>query len=129
MTTPQGSPQHRDPRRIVLVGTCASGKSTLAERLRMIGHDVHVCGQEHSAIANLWQRSHPDVLVALDVDLETVRLRRSPTWSRSLYETQRTRLAKAFSEADLVVDTASQGPDDVARAVVRWLDAHPISSD
>ena len=110
--------------RVVLVGPCASGKSTLAARLAAAGIDARVCGQEHSAIRDLWRKMHPDLLVALDVDLETLRERRSPTWPERLYEVQRARLAGAFAAADLVIDTAATDPDDTAAQVVALVADH-----
>ncbi len=95
----------RSPR-IVLVGPCASGKSALAEGLRRTGHSVRVCGQEHSGVRNLWLRMDPDVLVALDIDLDTLRARRSPHWPDWLYQLQRTRLKDAFDAADVTIDTS-----------------------
>ena len=55
-----------ESRKIVVVGPCAAGKSTLVAALRALGYDAHVSGQEHSEIATLWQHSQPDVLIALD---------------------------------------------------------------
>ena len=122
-STKRTDSRRRSPR-IVLVGPCASGKSTLAARLQAHGLDAHVCGQEHSAIRNLWQRTAPDVLVALDIDLPTLRSRRSPAWPESLYRTQRERLAPAFAAADMVIDTASNDADAVAHSVLGWLARH-----
>ncbi|HEX5500302.1 MAG TPA: hypothetical protein VFX03_13780, partial [Thermomicrobiales bacterium] len=76
MTTASSS---RRPR-IVVVGPCASGKSTLARGLRERGFDAEVCGQEHSDIASLWRHTAPDVVIALSVDLATIRDRRGDDW-------------------------------------------------
>jgi len=113
-----------DRRRIVLVGPCASGKTTLAYHLAAHGHDVHICGQEHSGIRDFWRRMNPDVLVALDVDLPTLRLRRSSVWPEHLYDVQRGRLASAFAAADVVVDSASNDAEAVANCVLGWLETH-----
>src|SRR5512134_3872569 len=95
-----------DPRalgRISIVGPCASGKSTVARALRMHGYDAHVLSQEHSAIPNLWSRSDPSILIALQADIEAIRLRRrNPRWSQSIWQQQQARLADAFGHADLV---------------------------
>ncbi len=120
-------PDHRpsdpnaDPRRIVIVGPCASGKSTLARALRDLGYDAHVCSQEHSFIPNLWRRSEPDVLIAIEVDLPTLRRRRGPTWSAVLYAAQRHRLAPAFAAADLVLDSATLGKESMVAHARCWL--------
>ena len=103
--------------RVVIVGPCASGKSTLAARLKEDGFDVHVSGQEHSGVRDLWATLDPDVLIALDVDLDTIRQRRSPYWSEYIYRAQRERLKSAFDSADLVIDTTTHDAEDVYRQV------------
>ncbi|MFL5760570.1 MAG: GTPase domain-containing protein [Thermomicrobiales bacterium] len=92
---------------IVVVGPCASGKTTLVEELKIRGFDAAVCGQEHSEIPNLWQHSNPDVLVLLDIDLETIRSRRGQDWSESIYHVQLERLRQARGAADLIIDTSA----------------------
>lgn len=109
---------------IVIVGPCASGKSTLAAGLRAKGFTVRIVAQEHSAVPHLWQRSQPDMLIALDVDLEHLRARRSPTWLASIYASQRSRLAHAFAAADLVVDTSALSAAEVIEAVLGWMMAN-----
>ncbi len=104
--------------RIVVVGPCASGKSTLAGQLRALGLDVRVSGQEHSSIRNLWQKLDYDYLIALAIDLETLRARRSETWPQAIYDVQQERLRDAYDAADLVIDTAAIPPDEVVRQVI-----------
>src|SRR5215211_408150 len=89
---------------VVIVGPCASGKSTLASGLKDIGFDAAVCSQEHSEISTLWRHSEPDVLIALDVDLSTIRARRGDDWPESIYRVQIERLAAARDAADIVID-------------------------
>jgi cytidylate kinase len=118
-----------DARRIVVVGHCASGKTTLVARLQALGYDAHVSGQEHSAVRDLWRRMNPDVVIALDVDLETVRRRRSPTWSADIFHAQQDRLKSAFTAADLVINTAVHDEDDAVDIVTSWLaDRDPDAS-
>lgn len=107
--------------RIVVVGPCASGKSTLVERLRSHGHDAHAIAQEHSAVRDLWRRKDPDVLIALDVSLEVVRQRRSPEWLEAVYLRQYERLANAYAAADLVIDTAVYDADQVETLVETFI--------
>lgn len=107
--------------KVVIVGPCASGKTTLARLLRERGVDAYVCGQEHSIVRDLWRRQNPDVVVALDVDLETVRARRGDDWSAAIFEEQRRRLQDAMNAADLVIDTARVGPEDAANLVLALL--------
>lgn len=117
----------RDPRRIVVVGPCASGKSTLVSSLRRLGYRAMVSGQEHSEIPTLWRHAAPDIVVALDVDLSTLRRRRGEEWPEWLYRLQRSRLRGAVAAADLRIDTSTLGPDPVLRRVTEWLErpAHP----
>jgi pantothenate kinase len=109
--------------RVVVVGHCASGKSTLVENLRSDGIDAVASAQEHSEIAGLWKRSNADLLVYLDVDLETIRERRGRTWPELVFDLQEERLRHAREEADLVIDTARHRAEEVfrrARTYVAW---------
>jgi chloramphenicol 3-O-phosphotransferase len=108
-------------RKIVVVGPCAAGKSTLVTALRALGYDAHVSGQEHSEIATLWQRSDPDVLIALDVDISAVRARRGGSWPEWLHDLQVRRLAAAARAADLAIDTSALSPQAVVDRVVAYL--------
>lgn len=117
--------ERRSPR-IVVVGPCASGKSTLVSRLIENGYDAYAVAQEHSGVRELWKRKDPDVLIALDVRLEVVRQRRSPEWLQAVYERQHQRLASAYEAADLVIDTAAHDADEVlalAEKLIRDLDS------
>lgn len=107
--------------RIVVVGPCASGKSTLVSRLRETGYDAYAVAQEHSAVRDLWKRKHPDVVVALDVSLDVVRERRSPEWLEAVYIRQHERLANAYTAADLVIDTALHDADAVQQIVEAYV--------
>ena len=107
--------------RIVVVGPCASGKSTLVTRLAARGHDAHVVAQEHSDVRELWKRTNPDVLIALDVWLDTVRERRAPDWPEAIYQRQHGRLASAYAAADLTIDTGEHDADSVVAIVEDWL--------
>ena len=115
-----------DPRarlRIVIVGPCASGKSTLQRALTMHGYDAHVAAQEHSAVPSLWARSDPDVLVALQADIEDIRLRRlNPRWSKSIWQQQQSRLAPAFARADFVAETSGVSVNQVVAEVLEFLE-------
>jgi chloramphenicol 3-O-phosphotransferase len=91
--------------KIAVVGTCASGKSTIVAALRDRGHDAYAVSQEHSMVKALWKHLGPEFLVLLEVDYEDVRQRRGGSWPRWLYEQQRERLNDARRHADVVVDT------------------------
>ncbi len=108
--------------RVVIIGPCASGKSTLKRALTMHGYDAVIAAQEHSAVPQLWQRANPDVLIGLQADLETVRLRRrDPRWSGDIWRVQQDRLRPAFAEADLVTDTSGQSVERVMDTVLEFL--------
>ncbi|MFM9108860.1 MAG: hypothetical protein ACKOWF_19415 [Chloroflexota bacterium] len=110
--------------RVVIVGPCASGKSTLAAGLRALGFDAVPVGQEHSDIPLLWRRSGPEVLVALEVDLGTIRRRRDETdWPEWLFDLQRRRLGAASAAATLRVDAASLTAEEVLAEVTKFLEA------
>ncbi len=107
--------------RIVVVGTCASGKTTLVEALRAHGFEATVSAQEHSAVPRLWERTEPDVLIALIANIDAVRERRDESWPRWLHEVQAERLATAQDAADLVIDTSDLGADEVAQLAIQFL--------
>lgn len=94
------------PPKIVVVGHCAAGKSTLVNGLRDAGIDAFVSAQEHSIVPELWKRRRPDLLVFLDVDLDTIRHRRGRSWPASVYALQERRLAPARGSADLEIRTS-----------------------
>ena len=110
-----------ESRKIVVVGPCAAGKSTLVTALRALGYDAHVSGQEHSEIETLWQRSQPDVLIALDVDISAVRARRGGSWPEWLHDLQVRRLAAASRAAHLAIDTSVLSPQTIVDLVVAYL--------
>jgi len=109
--------------RIAVVGTCASGKSTIVAALRERGHDAYSVAQEHSAIPRLWEHLAPEHLVCLSVRLETVRLRRGDEgWPEWIYRVQLERLASAMTHADVIVDTDDRSVDDVLLAILLALE-------
>jgi chloramphenicol 3-O-phosphotransferase len=110
-----------ESRKIVVVGPCAAGKSTLVSALRELGYNAHVSGQEHSEIAMLWQHSQPDVLIALAVDISAVRDRRGGSWPEWLHDIQVRRLAAASRAANLAIDTTALTPQSVVNRVVAFL--------
>lgn len=114
-----------DPRRIVVIGPCASGKTSLTASLQRLGYDALACGQEHSEIADLWKHQQPDVVIGLRIGLDTLRQRRSSDWPEALYHRQMARLECGFRNADLVIDSDRFGQDEVANQVVTWLKEHP----
>ncbi len=117
------SPGEKRSPKVAVVGPCASGKSTLVSRLLANGYDAHAIAQEHSAVHDLWKSRNPDLLIALDVSLEVVRQRRSPTWLEGVYERQHKRLKSAYASADVIIDTEEHDADAVYQQVVQMIDA------
>ena len=122
-----GDPRNRPPpkpsARIIVVGPCAAGKSTLVEALQAHGYDAHVSAQEHSAIASLWQHSQPDILIALEADIAAVRARRGGDWPEWLHDLQVQRLQAASAAANLTIDTTNLDPDTVSSQALAFLAA------
>jgi hypothetical protein len=111
--------------RIVVVGPCAAGKSTLVAALQERGYDAQVSAQEHSAIAALWQHTHPDIVIALEVDISAVRARRGAEWPEWLHDLQVQRLRAASAAADLTIDTTDIDPAGIVDRVVAFLISPP----
>jgi GTPase SAR1 family protein len=118
----------QDRRRIVVIGPCASGKTSLTTRLQRLGYDAVASGQEHSEIAELWRHQQPDVVIGLRIRLDTLRRRRSVDWSEAIYGRQMARLESGYRHADLVLDCDAIGQEAVADRVVAWLRSHPAPS-
>ena len=112
-----------DPMLIAIVGPCASGKSTLGRALREAGYQTKTPVQEHSPIANLWQRSHPALLIYLDLNFDALLLRRPKNHGgpERLAE-QHQRLTHAYEHCDLYVDTSSLTPVEVQTKVFAFLE-------
>ncbi len=113
------------PTRIKLVGVCASGKSTLRQRLRAAGFDAASCAQEHSYVPDLWRRLNPpDVLIFLDAQPPTVARRRQTSEPvEEWLADERVRLAHARTHCDLYLPTDDLTPDQVEAAALAFLDA------
>ncbi len=108
--------------KIVVVGYCASGKSTVVDALQASGLDAVAVGQEHSGIADLWRHPSPDVVVFLDVELEEIRKRRgNPHWPEWIYQLQQKRLANARQRANIVIDTSELDLAAVVREILGQL--------
>lgn len=119
MTTPI-TPVTKSPR-VVVIGPCASGKSTLVAGLRRLGYDADVCGQEHSDIPTLWRHTEPDVVIALEIDLATLRQRRGCEWPEWLYHAQQRRLQQAVASASVRINTARLDASGVLREATARL--------
>lgn len=108
------SPPRSASPRVVVVGTCASGKSSLAATLKAAGIQAMAVSQEHSGVRELWDRTSPTHVILLETDVETIRSRRGdPAWPVWLFEEQSARLASARAHATLVIDTRNLSKDEV----------------
>ncbi len=111
---------------IGVVGPCAAGKTTLIAGLKDHGYArVRHIAQEHSYVANMWQRlTHPDLLIYLDVSYSQTIARRRMNWTEAEYAEQLYRLRHARQHADLVVQTDDLSPAQVLQQVLAFLDVH-----
>lgn len=108
--------------RIVIVGVCAAGKTTLAENLKRIGYDAATVAQEHSYIPTLYRNTAPDAVVFLDASYAAIKKRRAVNWQESYLDGERERLAHARAHCDLYLKTDELNADQVYRRVRRWLE-------
>ena len=115
--------------RIVVVGPCAAGKTTLVNNLRPRGYHIKSCVQEHSFVPDLWKRfSKADVLVFLDAELQTIAQRQDRSdWTQLRLDGQRQRLAHARVHCDLYLRTDLLTREQVAEAVASFLSARDIA--
>jgi len=120
---PDSDPVDSKTVRIAVVGPCSSGKSTLTKSLKAAGFEARHPAQEHSYVANMWQRvTQPDLLVYLDVDYANMRARRPLTdgGPQRLAE-QHHRLRHARELCDFYLDTSNLSAAEVKTAVFNFL--------
>ena len=114
---------------IGVVGPCASGKSTLIANLVSHGLNARHIAQEHSYVANMWQRlTNPDLLIFLDVSYLVTLQRRNLNWTVDEYLEQHRRLAHARHHAHLYLPTDQLNQQEVLEAVLRFIDNFTRSS-
>jgi deoxyadenosine/deoxycytidine kinase len=104
--------------KVVVVGVCASGKSTLVRALRGLGIDAHNVAQEHSGIRQLWKKKNPDMVVMLDATIPVIRKRREVYWGEERLIAQRERLTDARRNADLFIQTDTLNRNEVLQLVL-----------
>ena len=108
--------------RIKVAGPCASGKSTLAARLRALGYDASSTAQDHSYVPDMWQRLNPpDLLVYLDLSLPTAHRRGRTDWDQAYLDEQKHRLRHARAHCDLYLATDDLTEDQVVALVLAFL--------
>lgn len=111
---------------ILIVGVCASGKTTLSNGLQGLGYNARSLAQEHSVSPRFWQRRQPDFLILLDCKLETIKARKDIAWGRKRYLEQQAILQHARAHADLVVTTDGLAPHELISYVDGVLKEHGI---
>ena len=116
------------PLQIVIVGPCASGKTTLVRGLWARGFaGARVVAQEHSGVLDLWKmRGQPDVLIYLDARLETIAARqRRADWTTEYLSEQLRRLHGAWLACDLYLPTDELNPQEVLEHALKFLSNTP----
>jgi shikimate kinase len=112
------------PLHIVIVGPCASGKTTLVRGLWALGfRGARVVAQEHSGVIDLWKRrGQPDVLIYLDARLTTIAARQQRAdWTPEYLSEQLRRLKSAWTACDLYLPTDDLTPQEVLDRIVKFL--------
>jgi hypothetical protein len=111
--------------RVKVVGPCASGKSSLAVRLRALGYEASSAAQDHSYVPDMWQRLNPPgVLIYLDVSLAEAhrRGRTGMGWDQEYLDRQNERLRHARAHCNLYLSTDGLSEEDVLGRVVEFLE-------
>jgi ABC-type cobalamin/Fe3+-siderophores transport system ATPase subunit len=107
---------------IGVVGPCAAGKSTLIGNLSSIHINARHIAQEHSYVANMWQRLvNPDILIFLDASYCVTIRRRNLSWTYEEYLEEHFRLRHARAFADLFILTDYLNSDEVASVVCAYV--------
>lgn len=108
---------------IGIVGPCAAGKTTLVKALRSQGYTCKAIAQEHSYVADMWQRlTDPDLLIFLEVSYPVTLQRRSLNWTQAEYDIQLYRLRHAYQHADLRLHTDKLTPEQILDLVGNFLE-------
>jgi len=102
---------------------CGAGKTSLVLRLRQAGYDAGEIAQEHSYVADMWQRIRPpDVLIYLDAGYDAVIARRpNSLLTLRMHEGMLQRLAHARQHADLVLATDGVSEEELLQQVASYL--------
>lgn len=106
---------------LVLVGVCASGKTTVSAALKAHGISAHPVAQEHSRVPGLYRRSD-GLVVVLGATWETVHRRRKLSWNPAFYHEEWDRIREARRDAALIIHTDWLGASDVAARITGWFD-------
>lgn len=108
--------------RIVIVGPCGAGKTTLAEGLTASNFPARQITQEHSYVPNMWQLlSKPDILIYLDASFESCDQRKRLDWSPKDHTEQHRRLAHARQHCDIYLLTDDLTLEQILQCVLQSL--------
>ncbi|SJZ72276.1 hypothetical protein [Selenihalanaerobacter shriftii] len=106
---------------ILIVGICASGKSSVVKRLNELGFKARACAQEHSCVKSFWAKLDPDVLVALDCSYDTIKERRNVQWGEKRIKVQKERLKDALENCDLYLKTDHLTLEETVDKIIEYL--------
>lgn len=104
--------------KILLLGICASGKTTIAKSLTKQGYDVGVCSQEHSQNPQLWRRQNADFVVVLDCQKSTAEKRRQKKMNLRAYQEQKQKLLDARDHCHLFLPTDNDTVEETAKKII-----------
>jgi len=108
--------------RIVIVGPCGAGKSSLADGLAARSFHARQITQEHSYVPNMWQLlSKPDILIYLDASFESCDQRKRLDWSPKDHAEQNRRLAHARQHCDIYLLTDALTLEQILQSVLQSL--------
>jgi hypothetical protein len=108
---------------IAVVGPCASGKSSLVQRLKALGYNARSVAQDHSYVPDMWRRiTDPYLLIYLDAELTTIARRRRTSWSERYLTDERHRLRHARQHCDLYLPTDDLTEQEVLERAVDFLE-------
>jgi len=102
---------------ILIVGVCASGKTTLSTGLKGLGYNACSFAQEHSVTPFVWRRKEPDFLIYLTCEYSTIKKRKDINWGYAEYLRQIEWLRDAYDHADLVIQTDQFTPEELVNHV------------
>jgi thymidylate kinase len=109
--------------RIVIVGPCGAGKSTLADGLCEHNYDARQITQEHSFVPKMWKLiSKPDILIYLDASFETCNQRKQLDWGPKDHAEQLRRLTHARQHCDIYLPTDGLTPEEILVSVLQSLE-------
>ena len=107
---------------IGVVGVCGSGKSTLIDGLAAHGIKARHIAQEHSYVADMWQRlTGPDILIYLQASYPVTLKRKSFHWTEKEYQAEVHRLRHAFKNADIIIETDELSITEVLERALSFL--------